>query len=54
VARTPAFTSNPRIAASQHKGPILAHLGLSAEVPQPDPPLPPPAYATGDTADVVA
>lgn len=33
---------------------ILAHLGLPAEVPQPDPPQPPPAYATGHTADVGA
>jgi hypothetical protein len=33
---------------------ILAHLGLPAEVPPPDPPQPPPAYATGHTADVVA
>jgi hypothetical protein len=32
---------------------ILAHLGLPAEVPQPDPPQPPPAYAPGHPADVV-
>jgi uncharacterized protein YbaR (Trm112 family) len=31
---------------------ILAHLGLPAEVPQPDPPQPPAAYATGHTAVV--
>jgi hypothetical protein len=33
---------------------ILAHLGLPAEVPQPDPPQPPPAYAPGHTGDVIA
>ena len=47
--RLVATIEDPRVIRA-----ILAHLGLPAEVPQPDPPQPPPAYATGFTADVVA
>ena len=49
-----ATTRRATPGASSSRSTILAHLGLSAEVPQPDPPQPPPAYATGHTADVVA
>jgi len=46
--RLVATIEDPRVIRA-----ILAHLGLTAEVPQPDPPQPPPAYATGHTANVV-
>ena len=52
MAKTKPLDPKPTIEDPHVIRAILAHLGLPAEIPHPDPPQPPPVHATGHAAGV--